>query len=327
MPKTPFQKLKLLYIKDYLNKYSDETHFVTVKMIIDMLGNNGISAERKSIYSDLELLRDLYGLDIISPKRGYFYLGEREFELAETKMLVDMVSSSRFLTEKKSAKLISKLEQFTSVYNAQSFSSQTFLRTRVKNENEAIYRTVDEIFTAIYLDKQITFKYFRYNANKRKIYSKSGGEYTVSPFAMLTDEDNYYLAAYDENADIIRHFRTDRMENVHIAQAQRHGKEKFDAQNYLGNGVMMFSMYSGKIEPVTLRFKNELSHVVIDRFGKKAVLSPFDDEHFDVQTNIMISPQFFGWLCGLSGGAKIISPTSVADEYSEYLKNELNLYQ
>ena len=327
MPKSPFQKLKLLYIKDYLNKYSDDTHFVTVKMIIDMLSDKGISAERKSIYSDIELLRDLYGLDIISPKRGYFYLGEREFELAETKMLVDMVSSSRFLTERKSARLISKLEQFASVYNAQSFSSQTFLRTRVKNENEAIYRTVDEIFTAIYLDKQISFKYFRYNAKKRKIYSKNGGEYTVSPFSMLTDEDNYYLAAYDENADIIRHFRTDRMESTHIVQTVRRGKDKFDAQNYLGNGVMMFSMYSGKIEQVTLRFKNELSHVVIDRFGKNAVLLPADSEHFDVKANIMISPQFFGWLCGLAGGVKIISPQSTADEYANYLKNELNLYQ
>lgn len=326
MPKAPFQKLKLLYIKDYLYKYSDENHFVTVKMIIDMLEQSGICAERKSIYTDIELLRDLYGLDIISPKRGYFYLGEREFELAETKMLVDMVSSSRFLTEKKSAKLISKLEQFTSVYHAQSFGTQTFLRTRVKNENEAIYRTVDEIFTAIYLDKQISFKYFRYNAKKRKIYSKSGGEYTVSPFAMLTDEDNYYLAAYDEKSDIIRHFRADRMENTHIEKQSRKGKEKFDKQNYLGGGVMMFSMYSGAAEPVTLRFKNELSHVVIDRFGKNALLAPYDSEHFDVNSNIMISPQFFGWLCGLSDGVKIISPKNVADEYAGYLQNVLKTY-
>lgn len=327
MPKAPFQKLKLFYIRDYLYKYSDENHFVTVKMIIDMLKKSGIAAERKSVYSDLETLRDLYGLDVISPKRGYFYLGEREFELAETKMLVDMVSSSRFLTEKKSAKLISKLEQFTSVYNAQSFSSQTFLRTRVKNENEAIYCTVDEIFTAIYLDKQISFKYFRYNAQKRKIYSKNGSEYTVSPFAMLTDEDNYYLAAYDEKTDIIRHFRTDRMENTHIAKSSRQGKEKFNAQNYLGDGVMMFSMYSGSIEPVTLRFNNELSHVVIDRFGKNAVLLPFDSEHFDVKSNIMISPQFFGWLCGLSDGVKIVSPEKVAIEYADYLKKVLNIYR
>lgn len=327
MAKTPYGRLKLLYIKDYFYKYSDEEHFITVKMIIEMLVEKSITAERKSIYSDIELLRDLYGLDIISPKRGYFYLGEREFELAENKMLVDMVSSSRFLTEKKSAALISKLERFTSVYNARSFSSQTFLRTRVKNENEAIYRTVDEVFNAIYNDNQISFKYFRYDKYKRKIYSKNGGEYTVRPFAMLTDEDNYYLAAYDENADIIRHFRTDRMENAHTAEQKRRGKDKFDAQNYLGGGVMMFSMYSGKIESVTLRFKNELSHVAIDRFGKNAVLLPVDDEHFDISANIMISPQFFGWLCGLGGGAKIISPQNVKDEYKAYLQNELEIYK
>lgn len=325
MPKKPFQKLKLLYIKDYLYSSSDEEHTVTVPMIIEMLKSNGIESERKSIYNDIELLRDLYGIDIVSPKRGEYYIGEREFQLPEIKLLVDSVSSSKFLTEKKSAELIKKLEQFSSKYQAQSFSSQVFLQPRIKKMNESIYNTVDVIFSAINDNKQISFKYYHFGADKKKIYSKNDGEYVVSPFAMLIDGDNYYLVAFDANNQIIRHFRADRIEKINVLKKQRVGHDRFNKEDYKGIGSKMFSMFTGELTDVTLRFENSLASVVIDRFGKDIWFSKADEEHFDISTEIWVSRQFFGWLFGL-GGVKIISPKSVAEQYKEFIKTELKKY-
>lgn len=326
MPKSSNQKLKLLYIRDYFYEFSDEEHPITVNMIIEMLANNGIKAERKSVYDDIALLRDMYEMNIVNPKRGSFYLAEREFELAEVKLLVDTVSSSKFLTEKKSTKLISKIERLASRYQAKDFRSQVFLQSRIKTMNERIYITVDEIFTAIADDVKIAFRYFHYNEKKERIYSKNGENYEVSPFAMLIDDDHYYLVAYDEQSNKLRHFRVDRIENNSILKIRRTGHDIFARADYSSAGTKMFSMYSGDVKSVTLRFDNSLAGVAIDRFGKDTVLVPNSDGTFDITAQIGVSPQFYGWLFGLSGKARVISPQSVRDEYADMLKKQLDTY-
>lgn len=326
MPKSSNQKLKLMYIRDYFYEFSDEEHPITVNMIIEMLENKGVKAERKSIYDDISLLRDLYGMDIVTAKRGSFYLAEREFELAEVKLLVDTVSSSKFLSESKSKKLITKIERLTSRYQAKDFLSQVFLQRRIKTINERVYITVDEIFTAIASDVKIAFKYFHYNEKKQRIYSKNGENYVVSPFAMLIDDDNYYLVAFDEQSGKLRHFRVDRIENNSILEEKRTGHEIFAKADYSSAGTKMFSMYSGDVKDVILRFDNSLAGVAIDRFGTDAVLIPNNDGTFDLTAQIGISPQFYGWLFGLCDKVKVISPQSVRNEYEEILKKQLNLY-
>jgi predicted DNA-binding transcriptional regulator YafY len=108
MAKSSNQKLKLLYLIEMFEKYTDEEHYLTMKEIIAKLEANDIKAERKSIYDDIEALR-FFGYDIeLNNRPAGYYLSRRKFELPELKMLVDSVSSSKFLSEKKSNGLIKK---------------------------------------------------------------------------------------------------------------------------------------------------------------------------------------------------------------------------
>ena len=213
MPRSSNQKLKLLYVMDFLLRCSDEEHPVTVNQIIDCLAEKDIPAERKSIYDDIEALR-LFGLDVIQVKGGGvygYYVGDRDFQLPELKLLVDSVQSSKFITHKKTVSLIKKIESLASVYQARQLSRQVFVANRIKTMNESIYYNVDEIHSGIAQNRQIRFRYFDYTVDKKRRFRREGDFYQVSPFALTWDDENYYMVAYDSQAQVIKHFRVDKM--------------------------------------------------------------------------------------------------------------------
>ena len=198
MPKSSNQKLKLLYLMQMLLERSDENHPLTVQDMIDELSQHDISAERKSIYADLEALR-VFGLDIMQSKgksTGY-YIASRDFELPELKLLVDSVQSSKFITHRKTLALIKKIEGLASVYDAQLLQRQVYVRNRVKSMNESVYYNVDEISGAISRDRIIRFNYFEFDVNKQRRYRHDGKVYEISPFALMWDDENYYMLGYD----------------------------------------------------------------------------------------------------------------------------------
>ena len=213
MPKSSNQKLKLIYLMKILLERTDETHSITMPEIIEALAAYDISAERKSLYNDIENLR-VYGLDVIGTQedRTYSYhIGNRQFELAELKLLVDSVQSAKFITAKKSNELIKKIEGLASKYEASQLHRQVFVTGRVKTMNESIYYNVDRIHTAIAENSRITFQYFQWNVDKKMELRHDGALYEVSPWSLSWDDENYYLIAYDSNEGIIKHFRVDKM--------------------------------------------------------------------------------------------------------------------
>ncbi len=221
MAKSPNQKLKLLYLMKILLEQTDENHRITMTEIIENLASYNISAERKSLYNDIESLR-LYGLDIIGIQEGrtyFYYVGSRRFELAELKLLVDSVQSAKFITAKKSSELIKKLEGLASRYEASKLHRQVFVAGRVKTMNESIYYNVDRIQTAIGENSKITFQYFQWNVEKKMELRHDGAVYKVSPWALSWNDGNYYLIAYDGEKGIIKHFR---VENVEKKMELRH---------------------------------------------------------------------------------------------------------
>lgn len=212
MPKSPNQKLKLLYLMEILLQQTDERHPMTVPEMIAQLAQRGVSAERKSIYGDLEALRT-FGIDIVQTKTkttGY-YVGTRAFETPELKLLVDSVQSSKFITHKKTLALIKKIESLASIYDAQLLQRQVYVHGRVKSMNESVYYNVDEISDAISRDRQIRFHYFEYTISKQRRYRKAGAYYVVSPLALMWDNENYYLLAWDAEAELRKHYRVDKM--------------------------------------------------------------------------------------------------------------------
>ncbi|MBR5769700.1 MAG: WYL domain-containing protein, partial [Clostridia bacterium] len=214
MPKSSNQKLKLLYIKDYLERYSDEEHVVTVPELISYLDRNGISAERKSIYSDIEYLRD-FGMDIVNVKGGQFgyYLASRDFEIPELKLLVDAVAAAKFLTEKKSDAIIKKIASLAGEYGAGELKRVVYVPNRVRTHNERIFYNVDAIHRAISENKMICFRYSEWTldfggaSRVKRTLRRNGKNYAITPCELVWDDEYYYLIGYDAEEDLIKHFR------------------------------------------------------------------------------------------------------------------------
>lgn len=319
MAKGANQKLKLLYLMKILMEKTDETHGITMPEIISSLEAYGVSAERKSIYSDMENLR-LYGLDIIGDKEDGVYkysIGNRQFELAELKLLVDSVQSAKFITAKKSNELIKKIESFGSKYEASQLHRQVYVSERVKTMNESIYYNVDLIHTAIGSNSKITFQYFQWDVNKKMVLKRNGERYELSPWALTCSNENYYLIAYDSVEAKIKHFRVDKMLKINITGEKREGRDSF---NQFDMGIYekkMFGMFTGEEQSVKLLCKNYMAGVIIDRFGKDVILNKVDDEHFAANVKVVVSIQFLSWVMGLGDGVKITGPESVVEQMKE----------
>ena len=321
MARSSYQKLKPLYIMNYLLQDTDEDHPVTVNQIISYLESQGISAERKSIYSDIEALQ-CFGLDIVQAGSGRscgYYVAHRNFELPELKLLVDSVQSSKFITHKKTATLIKKIETLASIHEAQLLNRQVFVKNRIKTMNESIYYNVDEIHNGISKNKKIRFLYFEYNVQKERQYRRNGAYYVVSPFALTWDDENYYMVAYDSDAAIIKNYRVDKMEKISILEEDRDGLEAYQALDMAIYARKTFGMFTGKEEHVVLRFENHLVGAVLDRLGRDVFIVPDGPDHFTVRTDVIVSPQFFAWVTGFGTSAQVIGPGHVVEAMKDHI--------
>lgn len=329
MAKLPNQKLKILYLMKVLLEKTDESHSITMPEIIAELEAYGITAERKSIYNDMECLRQ-YGLDIIGEQydRTYYYrIGNRQFELAELKLLVDSVQSAKFLTAKKSNRLIKKIEGLASKYEASQLHRQVYVAERIKTMNESIYYNVDNIHNAIAKNSKITFQYFQWNVKKEMELRKNGALYEVSPWALSWNDENYYLVAYDSLEQMIKHFRVDKMLNITVTAEKREGKSLFQTFDMAVYAKKMFGMFYAEEQTVKLKCANSLAGVIIDRFGKDVMLIPKDDSYFTVNVKVAVSLQFLAWIIGLGEDVKILEPKTVVDRMNGEINRLIRQYR
>ena len=319
MPKGNNQKLKLLYLKQLLERETDEEHGVTLQEMVDYLAEREINAERKTIYQDMEELRR-YGMDIISEHRGrsvIYRLASRPFELPELKLLVDSVQSARFITERKSRELIRKLEALVSTYDAGKLQRQVIISGRIKTMNESIYYNVDRIHSAIGEDCRIRFRYFQWNVKKEMELRRGGAWYHISPWALLWNSEYYYLIGYDAAEEKIKHFRVDKMRSISREEERRQGRETFEALDLMQYTRALFGMFGGETTEVTLECRNDLAGAVIDRFGKDITLIPVDEAHFRTRVCAVPSGQFRGWIISLGDGIRVTAPEEVVEAFRQ----------
>lgn len=324
MPKSENQKKKLLLLKAFFERETDENHPATMAQILDYLAAQDIHAERKSVYSDIQTLQAC-GMDIVSlrGKTGGYYLASREFELPELKLLVDAVQSSKFLTDRKSMALIRKLEGLASRHEASQLRRQVVVRGRVKTMNESIYYNVDRIHDAIAVNSQIRFRYYDWGVDGQRHYRV--GTYVASPYALCWDDENYYLIAHSERHGIT-HYRVDKMDTIVQTGQPRVQTEETKNLNLADYAKKVFGMFNGNELAVRLRFHNSLAGVVIDRFGHDSMLIPDGPDHFIFSTSVVDSPLFLGWVAGFGQKVQILSPQSLVDEYRAMLADTLTLY-
>ena len=324
------QKLKLAYLTRIMLEKTDEDHALTLAQIIAELEARGVTAERKSLYTDFADMTDKLGVEIIKEQIGrdtFYHVGSRDFELAEVKLLIDAIQSSKFITEKKSRDLIKKLKSFVSEHQAKQLDRQVYVQGRAKTMNESIYYNVDDLHKAIGENKKISFKYYRWNVDKKLEERNHGIVFTVSPWALTWDDENYYLVAFDDYDQKIKHYRVDKMKQIELLEEKRAGKEEFKGFDMAAYSKMNFGMYSGRKEKVKIEFNNYMVGVFIDRFGKDITIVPIDDKNSYTHVDIAISPQFFAWILSLGDEVKITGPEKIVEEMKEYVQEFLDRYK
>ncbi len=324
MPKSDNQKVKILYILDYLQKNSHEDHPVRANELIAMLDKHRISCDRKTIYSDIAALQD-YGVDIVSipGKNGGYYIASRNFELPELKLLIDAVQSSRYLTEKKSRELIEKLCTQCNEQDANLMKRTVLVSGRVKSMNETIYYNVDAIQEAITHNRQITFRYFDWDIGGKRRYREK--EYVASPYGLCQDNENCYLLAFSPRHGVTS-YRVDRMTDIRLLEDSRIPCPELTGKALVEHANRLFQMFAGDDVDVKLRFHRDLVNVVIDRFGSDTMLIPDGDDYFNFTVKVAVSPMFLSWVIGFGSKAKVLYPQWVAAECQKLCMETMSQY-
>lgn len=315
-------KLRILYIYKHLVRYSDPEHPVSTPELLRYLKEeHGMEVNRTTLPNDFAMMEKAgIHFEVIKSRQNKYYYDDRLFDVAELKLLIDAVSSSRFITEKRSRELIGKLTTLTSEYNAEKLHRHITVEGRLKSENEKAIYILDGINEAIDKGCKIRFQYAEYNIRKRKVLRNNGEYYIVSPFALVWDGDYYYLIGYCDNREHVRHFRLDRIYRIPVILTDEDSvpePEGFHLADYLQK---VFRMYGGdKIIDVELLCEAFIMNAIIDHFGTKARSKEVDENHFKVTVTVSPSPTFYRWVFGWNGAMKILGPENVKNEYRAML--------
>lgn len=319
MPKSPNQKLKLLYILRILWECTDENHGIGMEEIIRRLSAYDIEAERKSIYDDFDML-ERFGFDVVMTKNGQktvYSLVGRDISVGEMKLLVDAVQSSRFLTRKRSDELTEKLTHMLSSYERASLKRQVQVTGRVKMMNEGVLISIDSIHSAISQNRCISFEYLEWNDQRRLVLRKGGNKVHISPWAMVWDNEFYYLLAYDPQRAALRHYRVDKIRHVEIEELPREGRECFEDAEIETYVEQRFSMFAGDKEAITVICEKQFLGPFIDRFGSDLSIRR-DGERYRLHFHVAVTDVFFGWLAGLGSSVEIAEPAYVRDRMASF---------
>lgn len=317
---------RVIAVLKYLWEYTDDEHPATTNEIISALEAEGISLERHKVPQICRLLTDM-GIEVIEEKSSpnKYYLSSRAFELAEMKLLVDAIQSAKFISLSRSKELISKITALASKSQEKELKRNVYIEGRPKAESRTLLITVDKLNTAINQNRQVEFMYYEYNSQKKRVHKHNGYVYRASPYALVWQNDYYYLLAYSEKHQKITKFRVDRIDQLTVVDLrivkQPNG---FDPVIYLNS---LFSMYDGVQKQVRLKCTADMMKVVIDRFGKNVITFSNPDGGFYADVNISVSRTFFGWLFGFAGKIEIVSPQQVRDDYLAMAEQVIEAYQ
>lgn len=316
---------RLLLLLKYLQKNTDDNNIASVADLIEMLEEKGINGNRNTIRDDVKALNDA-GYEILAnvgPSNSKLYhYGTRPFDLAELKLLIDAVSSSQFISIKKSQELIDKICGLTSLHEAKKLTARVYTTERIKTDNPHLLYIVDAINDAIAQGKKISFQYQEYNADKQLVLKNDGEIYVNSPYAMLWNEDRYYLLGYSDKREKVVSFRIDRMCLPEIMEEDCVPMpEDFSVAEYANKS---FKMFGGEERLVTLECPNYLMKKVIDKFGDDFEVNRVSEDRFQATVSANVSKTFFGWVCTYAGEIKLIGPEDVCKAYRKQLRKALN---
>ena len=336
MPKSENQKLKILYVAKYLLENSDENNYVRTVDIVDYLVTEcDISAERRSIYRDINILRDVFGMDIVNGHKNKYKLMSRKFEFDDLRLLAQCVYAAKFISKNQAETIIDTLGKFCSVYQAEDLKADVLLEDRVKSKQKGTMQIISNINAAMakkqyskpHTPQKISFKYLKYSiGNMQQVERRKGDTYIVSPYKLIINDGNYYLLAFADKEQKFRTYRIDRMKDLKLLDEPRAGEDFFKEIDLTTYTRRTFGMYGGTKEKVTMRFIKPILDTVVDRFGTDVIYMKDDDNHFKVVADVEVSPQFFGRICGFGNRAVIESPQNVVDDFQKHIEKIQSKY-
>lgn len=316
------KKGRLLALREYLYKYTDENHSVSTQDLIDEMARQGYPGNRKTIKDDIDVLNK-FGMDIITnvSRGNSFYLASREFEIPELKLLVDAVSSSRFISAAKSEQLIGKLTAMASEYEREQIVPRIYTDDRIKANNPQLYYVIDMLIQAVQNKKKVRFQYGDFDANKQHVLRNNGEIYINSPYGCLWSDDYYYLIGYSEKHEKVVIFRVDRIIDLEIMNDEIIPEP--DGFSMAAYARTIIEMFDGDPQEVKLLCDNELMKSVIDKFGENIKTERVSDEQFLLTVNVATSKTFYAWCFRFAGQMSIIGPKKVKEEYQEMARKVL----
>lgn len=316
MPHVGGQKYKIINEYQILMNESDEHHQINAIEMTRRLEARGIPAERKTVYKDMATLMEA-GVDVVKGDKGY-YIGSRVFELAELKLLVDAVGASKFISQKKTKELVEKITTLASMDEATQLTRQVVVPEKRSTGNEKIFYSIDVIYQCLDNNKKMSFKYQDWTLTKEMKPRHGGKIYVVSPAFLLRNDENYYLVAYDDDSQQIRHYRVDKIISAEMLDEERSGDKQRGALNPHEYAKQHISMFAGDERVVTIRFDKRLIGVVLDKFGADIDIRAEGDDLVRARISVAVSPQLYGWLTGI--GATICFPEEEERKFKNYIK-------
>ncbi len=321
------QKTKLLYLVKMFEEETDSEQGLTMPQIIQYLYQYGITAERKSIYRDIDILRE-FGMDIRTYQRSpvQYALAERDFEISELMLLVDAVQSSRFLSDGKSNALVKSIRCLASNRQRELLNKQVNVHGRPKSQAQSDFVNVDCIQLAIAQKRKISFKYYKFDIHLKKVERKKDTVRTTTPVSLIYSDDNYYLIGYSDAHKDFTHYRVDRMGDIVILETPATKNELI--ANFDPNDVAThsFSMYGGEHVTATLRVREEVMNVIADKFGVSIPVYVQDDGTALIEVSVLMSPVLYGWLAEMGTDVEIEQPEKLKQAYTHHLQSIVCMY-
>lgn len=325
--KAEVRKLKLLLLRKVLLEESDAKHPLSQRELSERLAQAGCPAERKALYRDIAILREM-GLDVVyqGGADGGYFVGERPLEVAELKLLIDAVQAAQFITPARTDRLIARLTGLVSRHQAKVLRRHLWVDRRLKTDSDQVCHNAERIHSAMDQGRAVTFRYTAWNAAGEKVLRHGGMKYIVSPKALIWNQERYYMAGWDHGHQEMRHYRVDKMQDVLPTGLPQKGPDlaSFDPDAY---AVRHFGMFRGRQAQVTLLCQSQLAGVIRDRFGRDVPLTPLPSGGFQVTVEVEVSPQFYGWLFGLNGKATLTDPYWAVRAYKDALLAALDAHK
>ena len=325
MAKQSSQKLKLLYVLQMLEEETDENSGLTMNDILERLEEKGISAERKSIYRDMEVLRD-FGLqiDMIQKKPVEYALSKQGFTLPELNLLLDSVQSNRFLDERTSEELEEKIRNMASAKGRDRLNERIHAVGRIKSQNESVFHNINTIHDAIKQRRKVQFSYFKRDNELKPTQLYDGKTYVHTPVRVALVNGFYYLITWNDFFEQFNQFRIDRMRLVMVSEEPATRNEQIANYEFQDSSWYAFGMFDGESTRAKLKVYPGLMDAAYDKFGDNMEVKPLKDGTAEVTVRIRMSQMFYGWIAGLNGGITILGPKKLVAGYREHLQNLLD---